>query len=371
MAIQFGTPNMFVMGTVDQTMYKRTNGDVIGFDKLGQDVALNYTFELNEVTGSRGSLVAAIPHTTRLSGTYTSAAFSLEQRAALIGTTAQYNAPVRFCEDITAAGTTLTVTRQPVKFLAQPESDTKGWCYVHEKGAATYSGENYGVDLTTKQVQGFVATNGKTYTVTYFIANASALKVGMNAYADPSIVSILQRWAVYTKQGGSRENGTLSGYINVVVPLAMLNGDAGIDGNQTTNSTTNYSWTAILPGDNLPQCENLTCENEEDYLAYYVYVPCGDTTVSVQDVVVVGGAMSIGVSESKQVPVKYIMPGDMLSQPDYTQLTFTSSATGKATVGEHTGIVAGVSAGSAVITVSLVRDGQETLSDTCNVTITQ
>ena len=369
MAFQFGNSAMFVMGTVDQTMYKRTTGDVMGFDKLGQDVALNYNFELTEVTGSRGVLVAALPHTTRLTGTYTSAAFSLDHRANLIGSEVQYNAPVRYCEDITANGNTLTVTRTPVKFLAQPVGDTYGWCYVHVKGAATYEGKNYGVDLTTGVVQGFTAVNGTTYTVTYFIANASAAMVGMNAYANPSIVSILQRWAVYSKQGGSRENGTLSGYLNVVVPLAMLEGNAGIDGNQTTNSTTSYNWRAILPGDNLPECENLTCTNDEEYLAYYVYVPCGDTTVSVQDVVVVGEGITLEVDDSAQIPVKYIMPGDKLSQPDYSDLTFTSSATGVATVGEHTGIVSGVSAGSAVVTVSLTKGDGTVLTDTCAITV--
>ena len=366
---QFGNPNMFVMGTVDQTLYKRETGDVLGFDKLGQEAGASYNFQLAEVTGPLGSLVASIPNTTRLTGTYTSAAFSLEQRAALIGTEITNGAPVRFTEEITATGTTLTVTKPPVKFTAQPQSDTEGWCYVHEKSDATFTMENVGVDLTTKAVN-FTATAGTTYVVTYFIENPSAQVVGMKSFADPSIVSILQRWNVFSTQNGTRENGTLVGHLHLVVPLAMLEGDAGIDGNQTTNSTTNYNWRAILPSDNLPQLDDISCQSDDQYLAYYVYVPCGGTNVAVQDIVVIGGNIQLGVDASAQIPVKYIMPGDKIAQPVYADLTFVSSDGTKATVGEHTGIVTGVAAGNAVITVTLTKEDETELTDTVNVTVT-
>ncbi|MBQ0125492.1 MAG: hypothetical protein KBS59_04105, partial [Clostridiales bacterium] len=70
MAFRFGDPNLFVMGTVDQTLYDPNSGDVLGYDKLGNDVAINYTFDLTDITGFRNSLVMSIPQNTRLTGTY-------------------------------------------------------------------------------------------------------------------------------------------------------------------------------------------------------------------------------------------------------------------------------------------------------------
>ena len=52
-----------------------------------------------------------------------------------------------------------------------------------------------------------------------------------------------------------------------------------------------------------------------------------------------------------------------------TDFTFTSSSTTVATVGEHTGTIAGASAGSAEITVAYTV-GSTTYTDYVNVTVT-
>lgn len=352
MAFTFGNKDMFVMGVVDQTLYDPTTGNIIGYDRLANDVAIQYTFELTDITGFNQSLVMSIPHTTRLTGTYTSAAFSLAQRALLSGSETSYNAVARVCEEITAEGTTLTVTKQPALFYAQPSSDTTGWCYVREKGAATSDGTNYGVDLTTKEVQGFSASSGTTYEVTYFTNMASAEVAPLKAAANPSVVSISQRWAVYAAQNGNKESGTLQGYLYFNVPLAMLEGDAGMDGNQTTNSTTSYNWRALENVTNMPVCD--VCGTNTNNLAYYVYVPCGSETQSVSQLVIVGGPMELTANQQEQIPVKYLMPDGSVVQPVFTDLSYESAADGTATVDEN-GVVKGVAAGNTTVTVTLTR----------------
>lgn len=70
----FGNPNLFVQGMVDQTFRDPATGDVVGYDRVGVDAAINYTFQFNEIAaGLNNILVGMIPHTTRLTGTYTSA----------------------------------------------------------------------------------------------------------------------------------------------------------------------------------------------------------------------------------------------------------------------------------------------------------
>ena len=347
----FGDPNLFAQGIVEQTLYDPNTGDIVGFDNVGSDVAINYTFDFSELTGGfNNQLVGLIPHSTRLTGTYTSQAFSLKARQLLTGGSLDYNGIAPVCETITATTTTLTVTRTPAKSYAQASDDVYGWCHVRVHGATEYKGTNYGVDLTSKEVQEFTAVAGTQYDVFYFTPWTSSQVLAVPASANPSIVTVQQKWGIYAKQNNSITEGTLQGYLYVVVPNAMLMGDAGLDGNQTTNVKTNYNWQAITPDNNVPVCD--ACSNESTNLCYYIYVPCGEATQAVSALAIVGGEITVGVGETVQIPVKYIMPDNSLAQPVYTDLTYESANIGTATVSTN-GQVTGVEAGTTSVTVSL------------------
>lgn len=362
----FGDPRMFVVGT-ELTMYEPSTGNVVGYDNVGTEGAINYTFDFTEVTGGmQNKLVGLIPHSTRLSGSYTSQAFSLAHRALLSGGTLSYNAVAPVCETITASGTTLTVTQTPARAQLQDASDTYAWCYVRPHGAASYEGVNYGVDMSTKEVQNFTATASAQYDVFYFTEWTSAEQLALPDAANPSVVSLKQKWAVYAEQNGSRAQGTLQGYLYVFVSRVMLEGDAGMNGNQTTNSTTTYSWRALSGHDNMPVCDS--CDNPANDFAYYVYVPCGDEAERVADIVVVGGDMTIPVGTDVQLNIRYIMKDGITAEPDYSALTYNSATTGVATI-NASGVVHPVGAGSSVITATLSSGGR-TISAKTTVTVT-
>lgn len=345
-AFTFGDPNLFVQGVVEQKFRDPTTGDIIGYDKIGNEAAITYAMELSEIVGGfTNQLIGLIPHSARLSGTYTSQAFDLRHRAHLTGGSAEYNGIVPICEEITASGTTLTVTGTPVKSYAQPESDTYAWCDVHEKGASSYQGANYGVNTTNKQVQNFTAVSGKTYIVTYFAHNLSALTASIPVAPNPAVVTVEQKWGVYARQNNSVSHGTLQGYLYVVVPLAMLEGDPGISGNQTTPASTNFNWRAISPFDNMPDCSG--CGLPSGNLAYYVYAPCGDSAVSATALVSIGSFVITSTTVPKKIPVKYLMPDGSLAQPNYSDLTYTATPAGKVTVSDN-GDVLGVASGTGV-----------------------
>ena len=366
----FGSPNLFAMPVVDQTMYDPKTGNVVGYDKVGNDVAINYTFDLMELTGNLGNqVVGLIPHTTRLTGTYNSQAFSLEHRALLSGGTVSNNGIAPVCETITATGASLTVQGTPVKSYEQPASDTLGWCQVREHGADTYLGTNYGINLSSKTVQNFVAVSGKQYDVFYFTDWTSAKVVNLPKNANPSIVSIHQKWGIYSNENGTAGNGTLAGYLYVIVPKAMLEGDAGASGNPTTNARTDYNWRAISDYDNMPDVD--ACASDGESLGYYVYVPCGSADSNIADLAIIGGGVSVAKNGSAQVPVVYIMKDGSTAVPHYADLKFTmtTSATG-VSVGEHTGVVTatGSATGSGEITVTRTI-GSKTITTYCNVVV--
>lgn len=327
---QFGNPNLFAQGVVEQTLYDPATGNVVGYDRLASDVAVNYTFDFSEIAaGFQNQLVGLIPHTTRMSGTYTSAAFSLEARALLSGGTAQYGAIAPVCETITATEIGgdqygLRVSKTPSRSYAQDATDPYCWCQVREHGVSTYSGQNYGVDPTTKVVQGFAPVSGKEYDVFYFTVLAQARSLGMSAAADPSAVTVQQKWGIYASQNGNKKSGTLQGFLYVIVPLAILEGDGGINGNQTTNATTSYNWRAITSNDNIPSCNS--CERNDNNYAYYVYVPCGNgANNEIVGMYVVGGTIELsGVTPRVQVPLRYEMnDGTTVLVTDYLDIGMT------------------------------------------------
>lgn len=367
MAFLFGDPRLFVMGA-ELTMYDPATGNVVGYDNVGSDAAISYTFDFTEVVGGmQNQLVGLIPHTTRLTGSYTSQAFSLAHRALLSGGSLTYNAVAPVCETIKATATTLTVSKTPAKAQSQASTDTYAWCYVRPHDAATYEGVNYGVDISTKAVQNFTATVNDYYDVFYFTEWASAQQLALPAGANPSIVAVHQKWAVYSEQNGSRSQGTLQGYLYVVVPKAMLEGDAGIDGNQTSNSTTTYNWRALSGAEsNKPICAD--CDSSTADLAYYIYVPCGTALDAVVDMVVLGGDPTLTIGTDEQLKIRLVMKDGSTVLPDYSTLAYVSGTTGKVTVND-TGVLHPVSAGSSVITTTLTKSDSSTIVNKTTVTV--
>lgn len=375
-AIRLGDANTFLKGIVEQIYYDPTTGNIIGYDNVATDGAIETEVNLQEITGGFGNpVVGVIPDSTRMTGSYTSAAFSLHTRKLITGGNLHYGGVTPVCEVVTAVGTTLTVTKTPAKHYAQPAADEMAWCYVKPVGAAGYQGTNYGVDISTKQVN-YTAIAGQNYEVFYFVENSSSQVLELPDMFNPSVVTISQKYGVYAKQNSTVSHGTLQGYLYVVVPRAILNGNAGVSANQTDAATTDGSWMALSPDQNSLVCED--CANATKTFAYYIYVPCGGETAAVEDLAVIGGGVSVKVGATAQIPVVYVMPDGSTQTPTYTNLTYT--------IGENTAVegtpakdtnaqvdvngqVKGLAAGSSEVEISLIK-GEKTLKTYCNVIVT-
>lgn len=366
--ITLGNPNLFLKGIAELIFTDPSTGNIVGFDNVGSDAAVTSSVNLQEVAAGLGNaLVGVFPDTVRLSGTYTSQAFSLETRRLITGGTLAYNAVSPVCETITASGTSLTVSKTPAKHYGQNAADTTAWCYVKEQGAATYPGTNYEIDISTKTVVNYASENGHTYEVYYFAQNASAQSLAIPDVFNPTNVSVSIKYGVYAKQNNAVTGGTLQGWLYVIVPRAILTGDAGVSANQTANATTDNSWMALSPDSSGLTCND--CTTSGNPLAYYVYVPCGDAAAGVMALAIPGGGITVAVGQTKQIPVKYVMPDDTLAQPTYTDLTYVSAATATATV-TSAGVVEGKQAGSTTVTVTLTKADASTLTVPCAVTVT-
>lgn len=365
-AITLGNPNLFVKGIVEAIVTDPSTGNIIGYDNVASEGAITSSVNMGEVTGGFGSpILINIPDSTRITGTLTSQAFSMQQRALASGGATAYNGIGSVCETITASEETLTVTQTPALAYGQPSSDTEGWCYVREHGAASFSGTNYGVNLVSKEVSGFVATSGKQYDVFYFAQSASNEVLALPTSFNPTVVSISLKFGVYAKQNNSVANGTLQGYLYFIVPQAQFTGDLGLSASQTSNGTTDYSWTALMPDSSVMTCD--ACgTNTSDY-AYYIYCPCAASTSAVEALAIIGSGVTVAPEGSAQIPVVYVMPNGTILTPTYTDLSYQSGADATATVSPG-GVVTGVAAGDTEVTVTLTRSTGN-LTTVCNVTV--
>lgn len=364
---RFGNPLMFVMGA-EQTIRDPFTGNILGYDNVGVNAAIDYTFQLLEIAGGmQNRVVGYIPHSARLTGSYTSQAFSLSQKALFAGQRVESNAVVPVCETIRATGTTLVVSNVPSKALAQPESDEYAWCQVCVHGAKSFEGVNYGVDIATREVQDFTAMPNISYDVYYFKKSPSAKMFGLPDTLDLPVLSIELKMPVYCQQTNAKNQSILQGHLYIVIPRAVPTGDVSIDSSNIENVKSTYTWNAVTDGENIPPCED--CYFNSSYLGYYVYVPCATDYEDVEQVIIVGDEMTIPQFTEQRIPIVLLYNDGTTRTPNYRDLIFISSNPSVASLNAN-GYVHGNNIGDATITVSLKKGDGTVLSDYTSVEVT-
>lgn len=365
--LTFGNPNLFVKGLAEQIFYDPATGNIVGYDKTATDGSISVAANLAEISGGMGNrLINVLPDTVRISGTYTSAAFSFETRERIMGGQIAYDAAAQTCETVMADSQTLKVSGTPARSLAEDPKDTEYWCYVRLADTRPSSGVNAKVDPQSGEVVDFVAEEGKRYEVTYFTHSVSAQMLPVPTIWNPVMMTVQERYGVYARQNGSAEKGILRGWLYFVVPRAILNADAGANGSQTGTAETGGDWIALPEKpENMPMCE---CDESAHPLAYYVYVPCPGENDTVVSVVTVGNGLALQAGRSKLLPLKLVMPDDSLVQPDYLTLNYYSENDAVATVNGE-GSVTGVSEGTTLVHAYVTKSDGTVLDCATNVAV--
>lgn len=347
MAVQLNKPAIYVKGTAEMLVHDTVTGDLIGYsNKIDTS---NFTSSVNagEIRAGLGAPIAInIPDSATFTGEVTATDFSLEARQLATGGTLTYGATAAIKESITAQTTKLTVSKTPVAAYGEASDSETYACYVDNDGI------NYGVNPTTREIQGFTAEVGKTYCVMYYIEMASARELSIPGQFNPTVARVTIKMAVYGAQGKSTLNGSRIGNLYVHIPRAQfINGDVGVNGSQTEAANTPWSFSALVYDEADANCSE--CATDNSVLGYMVYAPCGTNAEmsAVTGLVVVGGVVSVEAGSTVQTPVQYVMEDNSLVTPRYSDLTFVSEAPATATVSEE-GIITGVAEGNTTVTVS-------------------
>ena len=371
--ISFTDKKLYVKGTCQAQLSDPCTGDIVYASNKFQTANITTSVTMGEIRGGMGNAVAAIlPSDSALNVEFTAADFSLAVKAAQLGATLSYGAPVSECRTVTATGTTLTLNVDSGGVPAAPVGFASPIAYVQEIGVAgtlAATGKAYPI-TTTGTVTGFTAVNGRQYKVFYFVQSPTAQVATISSLFDPKVLHFTAQMPVFSNEACSNEtDGTRVGWLYVIVPRLKLGANGGIVGDATNPDTTSISGQAVAFDETVVSAECSDCEAGK--MAYYIYVPDNGAN-SITGLAVVGGLMRVATGSTAQIPVRFVMEnGQLVTPADYrTNFNYTGSGMPAGTsVGANTGIItAGTTAGEFEA-LAIYEDGSLRLTCPVNVIV--
>lgn len=373
MAIRFTGGTLFLKGTATAYLQDTSTNNIVYCSDKFQTANVTTSVTMGEIRGGSGNPIQAmIPSDASLQVNFVAADFSLFAKAGQLGASLSYGAPVMVCQTVTASGEELTIdVTDGAPVAAMGASDVV--CFVQQVGAASpvsVGGVAYPIDAAGA-VSGFTATAGVSYKVWYHVTRANAQVATVNSLFDPSVYRFTAVMEVYDSAGSTGANqGTHVGSLTIIVPRLKLGGDAGgVTGDQTTPDTTSITGQALAYDPTTIDGECDDCASGGTPFAYYIYTPC-DTTSGIEGVVAqLGGVITLAVSTTYQVRPALVVNGELVRNVTSGFSYELTGAPSGTTVSASGLISAGATAGDCELVVTYANGG-ETLSDTCNVSVT-
>lgn len=370
--IKFTDPRLYLKGTSSVICKDVVTGNILYFSNKFQTGNVTTGNTMGEIRAGLGNPVAAtIPTDGNVGVEFNAADFNMWAKSAQTGAKLNYNAPAITCQNVTAESTELTIdltAGTPVAELGFSDIH----CYVQEVGAsapiASY-GAAYPINPADGKIGTFEAEIGKTYKVWYFVNMASAQLATIGSNIDPKVVHFTAEMAVYSNNTGAQNDGTRVGSLYVIIPRLKLGGNGGVNGDQTNNDTTSLSGTAIVHDNDIISESCSACEQTDNVLAYYLYVPCASAT-AVTGLALIGGVISLPVSTTAKANFKAVMPDGSLVTPDNALMSYALDGAPTGTTVSTDGVItAGATAGDCEITATYT-EGTDTFTCTANVSVT-
>lgn len=373
--LNFTDPRKYVMGIGTAYATSLSDGSVVFWSDKYQEG--NTTFSASEMVlnGGIGNGPAIILYNDpNITVAFTSSDYNEYVRAASTGAAFAYGAPVETCQTVVASSTDLTIDVSNDTPVSGPGM-SEVYCYVQEVGAASpvsTGGVAYVLDPSTGAISGFTATSGKTYLVTYFITQANASITTYSSNFNGDVVRFVYRRPIYTNFNPQTNSGDLYGWQIDVIPYLKLNpSTATTSGSQSSFSTTAINGRAIVYEEAVISggCDDCTLTGAP--LMYSIIAPC-DSASGIDGIVgVLGGTVTLAVGETFQLTPGIVVNNRLSYTVAASEFAYSSSASGKASVGSATGVITGVSAGNAQITISYTPTGSSTTyQDFIDVTVT-
>ena len=367
--ISFTDDRLYAKGTCNVICSDVVTGDILYQSNKTTTGSITPSVSLNEIrAGLSNPIATMIPSDSSLQVDFEAADFQIWAKAAQMGASLSYGAPVQVCQIVTADSTSLSIDVSDGVPVA-PFGYSEPFCFIQTVGAESKllnDGVAYPISAAGS-ISEFTATASTKYKISYYVQKVGARKAVISSFIDPKVVRFEAQIAVYSNRGGTSE-GTRVGWIYYTIPYLKLQADATITGDQSNNDTTKISGQALAYDSSIVSDVCTDCDAAT--LAYLVYVP-DDATKEILGIAVVGGAVSLVKNTTLQLRPYIVMADRSLVIPnDYsTDFTYEVTTGSAATVSSAGVISAGSSAGDCEITITYTV-GEDAYTCPVNVSVT-
>lgn len=376
MAVSFKKKSLFSKGIIHAEFFDPATDDLIGYSAYVSNFGLAGSMNNGEVAAGPGAmLVMCIPDTARLNVTAQTADTDLNSLALPVGGTVAGNGVIETVVGVSAPGSTLTIAgavspyggqNGAVAYVLTSSGSDKAYVEAH-------SGEAHAVGQDGT-ISDFTATNGNTYCVKYFITNSSAEVLSIPALFAPKVVRAHFAVNLYSKDGtGDVMSSSIVGIRHYYFPYYFFTAAMNETASQTETGTVDLSGTCLTYEEAIASGNCASIGNQLYGFIVDEMIGANSSTFKVDGIYFIGAGAgySVAANETLTLPIKYSINGVLSNISDMNQVTFTSSATGKATIPQHSNVVTGVTAGDTVITATVTNSAtNQTYTTVCNVTVT-
>ena len=333
---------LYVQGVYDFEFYSIGTDELLFQSRYITESNITTSTNLNAIKGGIGNAtLIQIPSDAELKVAMTAQNFTLDGLALNTGATIMPNGVYRVSDPvILEAGGKGHVKSNPVAALGSRTEEIVGYVNCATKVL---------IDPETKEFTVPEGKEGDRVCIAYFTKSANAEMFTIGSNFSPKVGRAVLRTPIYSSDGiGNSNEGIKVGELQIVIPRAQLDGNLNIDLSQTSNATTVLNMTALVDF----SVATGECPKDNGTLGYIVQVLYTDSIWSnIDKLVVVDCGVTVQVRESEKLNIKgYDVAMDTLTNVPYEDLTFTSKDQTTAKV-DAKGIVTGVKAGEAVITI--------------------
>jgi len=301
------------------------------------DSSIETTLSNTDVRAGQGNQLQYVYyHTAEMNITINEAQFSLPYLALNVGSAITTGANIWTTETVTVTAGAGSVSKTPLGI-----SGTTLYGWVTDKNDAVQRVEFTGSSFTMAD-----NTYNGDVCVRYYTADAAAQKVTVYADMLPSTIRLVMEAQLCSSDSTTNRIGTLQ----INVPKASMTGAFTLSMTPDSVAQTPLSVRAL----SYTPTNNGGCTSNRPVYAEIIEILDGRNWYdNVVALAIEGGDFALSVSGTKQLKV-FAIPNDGTAAflVDSANITFASSATGKATVSTG-GLVTGVSAGDATIKATI------------------
>ncbi len=329
------TTRKFLTSVADVFGYDN-NGTIVFTGKTLLDSSIEVSLGSAPVRGGRGNQLQYIYyHTGEMKFTLTDTQWNLQMLGATIGSGVTTGDDYYYEESLMSDGSgNVIVTYDPLTFGS--DAAPHAW-YTLEGSSPSLLTYGSGKTFTG-------APHSETICVRYYKNQSSASSVTISANMIPTVVKLVMETQLNSADSSSTNQ---IGMVQIIAPTVTLSGAFNIAMKADGVANTPLTATALAYNDNAAGCTS-----QPYYARIIEIIDSANWYDNVIGLSIEGGDFSLASTTATSLLKVWAVPSHGVPfRPPVADLDFTSSSGSTASVGLNTGLVTGLIAGSATITV--------------------